>query len=247
MLRIPPITLWDVAAAREVRRFAGHPMGTVRWRSRPTARRWRRRERARGPDLGRCHGSRGGSPGGTSPSCIRGARPSLRPTARSLHRAGADGLILHWDPADGRLLERVGREAGHGPTLAISPDGRTLFVLDAWDGPILWDVAGRKELRRLAKDQGDRRSVLAAFSPDGRMVTGAPWVWDVATGRRRLVALSKQDSMEVSPHTRPTAAGCSPSIGTGSRSGTSQPGARCAGRSGSRCTASRRSRPMAGS
>jgi WD40 repeat protein len=47
---------------------------------------------------------------------------------------------------------------------------------------VLWAVAGRTELRKLAND---RRVPCghAAFSPDGRTVAGAGRVWDVATGR----------------------------------------------------------------
>ena len=73
-------------------------------------------------------------------------------------------------------------------TLAVSPDGRTLFICDPGGpsepgGPVLWDIDGRKERRRLAQEKGSRRCYHVAFTPDGRTVIGGSHAWDVATGR----------------------------------------------------------------
>ena len=63
----------------------------------------------------------------------------VSPADGTVFTAGdSDGLVLHWDPADGRLLEAVGVKPCMVDTLAISPDGRILFVLDPADGPMLW-------------------------------------------------------------------------------------------------------------
>jgi WD40 repeat protein len=68
-------------------------------------------------------------------------------------------------------------------TLAFSPDGRLLAVTGR-DGAVrLWDVAARRELRRL--DGGQGRVGRVAFAPDGRSLAvggadGTVLVWDVA-------------------------------------------------------------------
>jgi WD40 repeat protein len=116
-----------------------------------------------------------------------------------------DGHVLHWDPKDGRLLEAVGVKPSMVDALGISPDGRTLFVADPEGGPVLWDVAGRMELRRLTWDRMDgARNFLprflsdgrkieprysrVVFSPDGRTAAADGHVWDLVAGRL-LVAL----------------------------------------------------------
>ena len=90
-----------------------------------------------------------------------------------------DGLILHWDPADGRSPGAVGVKPSMVDSLAISTDGGTLFVSDPDGGPVLWDVAGRRELRRLTRDrtEGGERYVHVVFSPDGRTATAGNHVW----------------------------------------------------------------------
>ena len=67
LVDVPPITLWDVAAAREVHRFAGHPRGITSLAFSPDGKTLASSGgEAGGPALGRRDRPRGGSPAGTS-------------------------------------------------------------------------------------------------------------------------------------------------------------------------------------
>jgi WD40 repeat protein len=190
---ILPITLWDVAAAREVHKFAGHPIGTISLAFtpdgktlassgfEPITRIW---DVATGRELDRRAGHS---------TSIHGL--AISPADGTIFTMSlGDGPILHWNPADGRSLEDVGVYRNVINGMAIAPDGRALLLLDSDTGPLLWDVAGRKELRRLDHEKHGARLGHAAFSSDGRMVTGGYRVWEVATGRQ-LVSF-KKDQME---------------------------------------------------
>jgi WD40 repeat protein len=80
-------------------------------------------------------------------------------------------------------------QRGHkGPvyTLAISPDGRTLASGGADSIVHLWDLAGGKEVRTLARHTAEVHSL--AFSPQGNLLAsgspdGTAVLWDVATGK----------------------------------------------------------------
>jgi RNA polymerase sigma factor (sigma-70 family) len=188
MSDVPPIMLWNLAAARMARKLAGHPIGTISLAFtpdaktlvssgyEPTARLW---DVASGHEVEHRAGH--------SSNIVGLVVSPVDGTVFTFSLA--DGTILHWNPTDGRLLDTVGVYSNVVNNLAISPDGRALLLLDSQHAPVLWDVAGRKELRRLANNEGGRCG-YAAFSPDGRTVTGNHRVWDVATGRL-LVAFTK--------------------------------------------------------
>jgi WD40 repeat protein len=174
----PKITLWDVAAAREVRRFAGHPyqicalafsLDGERLAScggEPQARIW---DVATGREVNH----RAGHPHGIVAMAVSTAD-------RTVFTAGNDdGLVIHWNPVDGRALETLAVKPNRFLSLAISPHGRTL-VIGETDELILWDVPGHKELRRI-KSGGQSQPV---FSPDGRTLASGLRAWDVVSGRR---------------------------------------------------------------
>jgi RNA polymerase sigma factor (sigma-70 family) len=111
--------------------------------------------------------------------------------------AGEDRVLL-WDFETGKelgVLAGPGLGGGDGAVLAFSPDNRVLAVGPPEGSVQLWDIPGRRELRKLESPEGGAGSM--AFSPDGktlatavRSVSRVPPIrlWDVATGKllRRL-------------------------------------------------------------
>lgn len=86
-------------------------------------------------------------------------------------------------PAD-RHLERPVHRRG-GASVAFSPDGTTLAVVDGSDGVGLWDVTTDRLIAALTKPDDSADTV--AFSPDGRMLAvdglnGDTALWDVTNG-----------------------------------------------------------------
>ena len=202
LIDVPPITLWDIASATEIRRIAGQLRGITSLAFSPDGKTLASSGGEPTPRLwdvatGREADHRPGHPG-TIHSMV------VSPADGSVFTSGnADGKLLHWDSSDGRLLEAVGIRPSMIDSLAISPDGRTLFVSEPGDGPVLWDVAGRRERMRLTLDrmEGGRnyrpalingrttapRYFEAVFSPDGRMAVASGHVWDVVAGRLLVV------------------------------------------------------------
>ena len=70
--------------------------------------------------------------------------------------------------------------------LLLSPDARTVFVVNAEGRAELWDAATAKPICELARGEPE---LVAAFSPDGRMLVtvrkadGVGKIWDTVTGR----------------------------------------------------------------
>jgi RNA polymerase sigma factor (sigma-70 family) len=186
----PPISLWDVAAGREVRRFGGHKWHNTSLAFSPDGRTlassgYDAEARIWDVTTGREVDHRPGHPGEIHAVAVSPVDGTV------FTSGGADGILLHWNPADGRLLETVGVKPSIVNDLAVSPDGRTLFVPDC--GLVLWDLAGRKELRRLDPGQTGPNYFHAAFAPDGGTVRSGKGVWDVATGRLLVTLPSSPD------------------------------------------------------
>src|SRR5439155_14207558 len=110
--------------------------------------------------------------------------------------AAAGALAAAPEPLPAGAVARLGTarfaNVGRVLALAFSPDGKTLAA-GSWDGDIwLWDVATRKEIKRLT-GTGEIVRFLS-FSPDGRRLTSA-WqggtvrVWNVAGGKQ----IARQD------------------------------------------------------
>src|SRR5262249_6029796 len=122
---------------------------------------------------------------------------SLGPDGRTL--AAAAGEVLLWDLTTGKQLRRIARAGSQGATgVRLSPDGKTLAVVEDLRHVVLYDAATGKRRLRLARP--DWVFVTAAFSPDGkRLVTGGGGykepgpsfkgytvelkLWDVAGGK----------------------------------------------------------------
>jgi WD40 repeat protein len=132
----------------------------------------------------------------------------------------ADGKTLVWvegdagrpvhvyDLSGGRQRHRLLRHEGQERTIAISPDGRTLFAAGGRGPAQLWDLqTGR--LARTLPHKANTFPPAAAFAPDGRtlvMSTGedAMRMLEVATGRElwhiaRRYSCNIQDIFAFSP------------------------------------------------
>ena len=99
-------------------------------------------------------------------------------------QAKYDPRIRVWDAVAGKEIFTLPGNAKLPPTVAFSPDGKTLATSSA-DGTRLWDAATGKEVRRLHKNPGIS---LLVFSPDGTLLADCATdnivrLWDIATGK----------------------------------------------------------------
>jgi RNA polymerase sigma factor (sigma-70 family) len=102
-----------------------------------------------------------------------------------------------WDVETGKELRRfMHTKTSYGiPSLAFSPDAKTLATR-SHDGSLrLFDVDTGKERKTVPPDGGGRRLGTVAFSPDGKMVAAAGdaiRLYDLMTGEERLCIKRKQ-------------------------------------------------------
>jgi WD40 repeat protein len=102
-----------------------------------------------------------------------------------------------WDVQTGKELRRFmhGKHSYGIPSLAFSPDAKTLATR-SHDGRLrLFDVDTGKERHTFREDGGGRRLGTVAFSPDGKTVAAAGdsiRLYDVTTGEQRLCINRKQ-------------------------------------------------------
>ncbi|MDI6101640.1 TIR domain-containing protein [Actinoplanes sp. NEAU-A12] len=105
--------------------------------------------------------------------------------------ADAGGAVTLWDisrPSQPRRLAGVRTEGSADKTLASSPDGRTLAVLDGLSPAVLWDVSDPARPERTAELPDAAGIATVTFSPDGRTAATSnrdknTTVWDVTRGR----------------------------------------------------------------
>jgi WD40 repeat protein len=126
---------------------------------------------------------------------------AFRPDGKEL-AVGGYHEITFWDPADGRLLRRVGDVARQTHGLAWSPDGTLLAAATGTPGAVgevrlvsVENPAKTATPTTAPPQTLDRTGdvvLSVAFSPDGRRLAaggadGAVRVYDVATGKRLLL------------------------------------------------------------
>jgi WD40 repeat protein len=116
-----------------------------------------------------------------------------------------------WKVSDGQMIGRLAHRSNPLNTVAWSPDGRRLAIVDQYSGVQLWDaVTGHlvQGLRNPAAAPNDpMQPIRAAFSPDGSRlavsgISGTSLIiWDLASGQP-LVQTDIDGSTEMvwSPH-----------------------------------------------
>jgi WD40 repeat protein len=138
--------------------------------------------------------------------------------------ATEDGRTVHlWDPQSGKRLARLEGHDAHVRSVAFSRNGKLLASISPDGVIIVWDVATRKQVRRIVDEiavrefRGNRfgGNSRLAFSPDG--ATLLAWgadsrltLWDVETGERRSPTEGHQNevrSIVYSPDSRTLATG----------------------------------------
>ena len=130
---------------------------------------------------------------------------AFQPDGKAL-AAGGYNEVTVWDPADGKLLRRIGNVARQTQSLAYSPDGSLLAVAGGTPGSageIRLVALGTPEATlttdtcRLLERIGDVM-LATAFSPDGTRLAaggadGTVRVYDAATGKRVLLVEQHAD------------------------------------------------------
>jgi WD40 repeat protein len=134
---------------------------------------------------------------------------------------GAPGLQL-WEAASGKLIKKLGEQAGAVSSIALSPDGKALAA--GYDGGTvrLWDAASGDEIRKLLQEGGPFDTVYAvAWSPDGRTIAAAcklraVCLWNAASGDaiRRIEVGDYVARLVWSPDSKALAAGPTESGGS---------------------------------
>jgi WD40 repeat protein len=123
---------------------------------------------------------------------------SFSPDGRMLAAASFDGTIKLWDARSAKEIATMQAEQSVLQGIAFSPDGTTLAIgcnpsgdadRPIWGSPgegevALWDVALRKEIRRLKGWQGKVLSV--AFSDDGKTLAAGGGKMNPALGEVKL-------------------------------------------------------------
>jgi WD40 repeat protein len=125
--------------------------------------------------------------------------PDGKTLAAARGGGGEGGAVDLWDVTAGKERATIPAHEGGGHSVAFSPDGKTLATSPAHDptnekgvtwGVNLWDVATGKERGTL---KSPRVVLPLAFSPDGKTLAaggaGEVFLWEVATGKRRIVPL----------------------------------------------------------
>lgn len=101
---------------------------------------------------------------------------------------GSGGEVLVWEARTGRVVERIGGQAGYPwQSLAWAPDGKTIVLKNGETRWAIWDRSA--QLHKADFDVGKRINRLT-FSPDGTTLAisctdqNLVELWDVGAGRR---------------------------------------------------------------
>ncbi len=100
-----------------------------------------------------------------------------------------DGSVRFWDAATGKVVRTVATPHQPACSVAFSPDGRTLATAGAGSTVNLWDAATGGPVRQIG-GLASRWVTRVGFSADGRTLAvggddNAVSLWEVATGGKR--------------------------------------------------------------
>ncbi|MFB4302543.1 WD40 repeat domain-containing serine/threonine protein kinase [Actinomadura sp. NTSP31] len=191
------ILLWDVATGRKIRTFTGHTYPVVSIAFSGDGRTMTSgAEIVRVWDVSTARQIRKIStqsriPGGFD---IEIRAMAASPDGRTLATDGAEGHVLLWDVATGKVTRTLpGSSADNA--VAFGPRGATL--VGGADNIVLWDVATGARIRLFGSMRGAATSI--ALSSDGRTLavggaSSATLLWDVATGRKIRTLTGQGDS-----------------------------------------------------
>jgi WD40 repeat protein len=106
-----------------------------------------------------------------------------------------------WDVASAKLLHKWNLPIVVVDCCCLSPDGALAVAGGYVDGMRLFDLAKRKEVRRLSKPPYSISIYAAAFSPDGKTLAaagsnGTILLWDAATGEPEAAFAGHQAGVE---------------------------------------------------
>ncbi|MFS8097856.1 hypothetical protein LFM09_12010 [Lentzea alba] len=183
------VTVWDIAARRALRTFAGHqgPVTGLSLTSKGDL------AASGGADRTiRLFDPRSDAPARVLPAAHTAEVDALQfsPDGHLLASGGEDGRLVLWDVEHDRSLAVLSERNTALRDIAFTPDGTTLITGDATGTITLWDVARRREIGVLPGQRGAVReiavngNVLAVAGSDTAIT-----LWDIAS-RTQIASLT---------------------------------------------------------